>query len=342
MREEPMKNKCKILVLYPGDPHYADIGFSSKEYLERLRRLLPECEIIAPFHWNEDEILSLATKADVILHSRVSRKIINATEKLKLIQTGGTGVDKVDIDAAAAKGALVCNAVGFTAVWVAEHAIALMLALAKNITILDDELRKGVWHRRSSQKLHGKTLGIIGLGSIGVEIAKRMKAFGMRIVAIKRHPSAELKEKLGIDFLGSLKDLDSILTESDFLIISVVLTPETRRIMGKREFGIMKETAFLVNISRGQVIDEGALILALEKGKIAGAGLDVFEREPISPDNPLLKMKNVVLTPHSAGGNSLEASLESIEFIAENIKKVMRGERPLNIVAANLKYTIEY
>jgi len=342
MQEETMKNRCKILVLYPADPQYADIGFSSKEYLKRLRRLLPECEIVAPFRWNEDEILSLAAKADVILHSRVSRKIIDATEKLKLIQTGGTGVDKVDIDAAAAKGVLVCNAVGFNAVWVAEHAIALMLALAKNIAILDDELRKGVWHRQPSQKLQGKTVGIIGLGSIGVEIAKRTKAFGMRIIAIKRHPSKELKEKLGIDFLGTLKDLDYILKESDFLVISVVLTPETRRIMGKREFRIMKKTALLVNISRGQVVDERSLILALEKDEIAGVGLDVFEREPLSPDSPLLKMKNVVLTPHSAGGNSLEASLESIEFVAENIRKVMRGDRPLNIVATDFKYTVEH
>jgi D-3-phosphoglycerate dehydrogenase len=339
MHEEPSRNKFKILVLYSGLHHYT--GFSSREFFERLGRLLPECEIVTPLHWSEDEILSLAAGTDVILGSKVSKKIINVAEKLKLIQTGGTGVDKVDVDAVAEKGVLVCNAVGLSGVWVAEHAVALMLALAKNIAKLDDGVRKGVWHQLSSQKLEGKTLGIVGLGSIGIEIAKRMKAFGMRIVAIKRHTSEELKEKLEIDFLGGPEDLDYLLTESDFLVISVVLTPETRRMIGKREFHMMKKTAFLVNISRGQVINESALIQALEEDKIAGAGLDVFEIEPISPDNPLLKMENVVLTPHVGGGRSLKALSERIEFIAENIKKVMLGKKPSNVIDTKLKYAIQ-
>lgn len=339
MYEEPLKNKFKILVLYPRI--YQHASFSSGEFLDRLGRLLHECEIVTPLHWSENEILNLATEADVIFGSRVSRKIINVAEKLKLIQTGGTGVDKIDVYAAAEKGVPVCNAVGLNAVWVAEHAVALMLALAKNITKLDRELRKGMWHQLSSQKLQERTLGIVGLGSIGIEIAKRMKSFGMRIVAIKRHPSEELREKLEIDFLGGPEDINYLLTESDFLIISVVLTPETRRMIGKRELGMMKKTAFLVNVSRGQVINESALIQALEEGEIAGAGLDVFEREPISPDNPLLKMENVILTPHVGGGGSIESRLERIEFVAENIKKVMRGEKPLNIIDTKLKYAVE-
>jgi len=340
VREESLEKRFKVLVLYPRTRYCT--GFSSSEFLEKLGRLLPECEIVTPFHWTEDEILNLATEADVIFGSRVSKKIIDVSGKLKLIQTGGTGVDKVEVLAAAKKGVPICNAVGLNAVWVAEHTIALMLVLAKNITKLNDDLRKGIWYQLSSQKLQGKVLGIVGLGSIGIEIARRMKAFGMRIVAIKRHPSEELQKKLEIEFLGGPLDLDYVLKESDFVVISVVLTPETRRIIGKREFDIMKRTAFLVNISRGEIIDESALIQALKDGRIAGAALDVFEREPVSPVNSLLKMDNVILTPHVGGGGSLGSRLERIEFVAKNIRRVMKGEKPLNIVDSKLKYVANY
>ena len=173
------------------------------ETLESFRRNLPkELELILPRSWSEDEIVRLAHDADVILGVRVPRRVIEAAPKLKLIQTTGTGVDKIDIDAAAERGVMVCNAAGQNAVWVAEHAIALTLALAKHILKYHEDMKQGLWRRVSSIGIRDKTVGIIGMGSIGIEVAKRFRAFGAKIIGIKRHPSEELRTKLGMEFLG--------------------------------------------------------------------------------------------------------------------------------------------
>jgi phosphoglycerate dehydrogenase-like enzyme len=164
----------------------------------------------------------------------------------------------------------------------------------------------------------------------------------MKVIALKRSPSEELRIKLGIDFLGSQVDLPRILKQSDFVVLSVVLTPETSKMIGEKELRIMKRTAYLVNISRGGVIAEQALVNMLEEGIIAGAGLDVFEVEPINPDNPLLTMENVVLTPHVAGGGGLEElKKERVDFIVGNIEKVISGQKPERIVDSTLKYVIK-
>ena len=316
---------------------------------DELKQLLPaNCELVVPssskgipFFSDEDEILQLASDVDMIIAIRVSRKLIESATKLKMIQTIGVGVDRIDIDAAAERGVIVCNAVGLNAIPVAEHAVALMLALAKNIKLYDKDIRRGGWPRTPAALLHRKTLGIVGLGSIGMEVAKRAKAFGMKIIAIKRHPSEELKAKLGIDFLGGQDDLPHILKESDFVVLSIVLTPETIKMIGERELRMMKKSAYLVNISRGTVINEDALARVLKEGIIAGAGLDVFEVEPISPDNPLLKLENVVLTPHVAHSTDTEdLRKESTKFIARNIKKMITGQKPENIVDPTLKYVV--
>ena len=317
---------------------------------ELKQRLPANCELIVPFSSkgipffsDEDEILQLVSDVDIIVAIRVSRELIESAKKLKMIQTIGVGVDLIDIDAATERGVIVCNAVGLNAIPVAEHAIALMLALAKNIKKYDKDLRSGGWRaqRIPSILLRGKTLGIVGLGSIGVEVAKRAKAFGMKIIAIKRHPSEELKVKLGIDFLGGQNDLLHIMKESDFIVLSVVLTPETIKMIGERELRMMKKSAYLVNISRGTVISEDALIRVLKEGIIAGAGLDVFDVEPVSPDNPLLKLENVVLTPHIAHGTGTEElRKESAEFIARNIKKMITRQKPEKIVDPTFKYVV--
>jgi phosphoglycerate dehydrogenase-like enzyme len=172
-----------------------------------------------------------------------------------------------------------------------------------------------------------------------VEIAKRTKAFDMRILAIKRNPSEELRLKLGIDFLGGQDALPRILRESDFVVLSIVLTPETRKMIGEMELRMMKKSVYLVNVSRGGIIDENALIKALKEGVIAGAGLDVFEKEPINRDNPLLKLENVVLTPHVAGGGGTEEMMkERAEFIAQNIERMVKGKKPEKVVDPKLKY----
>ncbi len=330
------KNRFKVLILQKSA-----IQQSGSEFSEKISELLPECEIVVPVSWSESEILGLAKDADVIFGHDVSKKIIGATDRLKLIQTMGSGVDKVDIDAATEKGVLVGNSVGLNAVRVAEHAVALILALAKKVTKFDSDIKKAVWIPSVTVKLQGKTLGIIGFGSIGIEVAKRMRSFGMKILATKKNPSEELRKKYDLDFVGGPRDLDHLLMESDFLVLSTVLTSETRGIIGREQLNLMKKTAFIVNVSRGEVIDEGALIEALKEGKIAGAGLDVLQNEPTDADNPLLKMQNVVLTPHVGAGRSLESRLERIQFTTDNVKRIMRGERPLNIIDPKLKYVIE-
>jgi len=311
---------------------------------------------------SEDEALRLVGDVDVIVvgrmvgggtssEGRVSREIIMSARKLKMIQAPGSGVDEVDLEAAAERGVIVCNAIGIGdhPVAVAEHAMCLMLALAKNIVKYEKMLHSEDWRmltaKLDSWRIPGtllsrKTLGIVGLGNIGVEAAKRAKAFGMRIIAIKRHPSEELRLKLGIDFLGGPNDLPYILRESNFVVLSLVLTPETRKMVGERELRMMKRSAYLVNIGRGACIDEDALVRALKEGIIAGAGLDVFEIEPINPDSPLLKLENVVLTPHVSGG-VLGLEKERAEFIVRNIEKVIEGQKPENIVDRTLKYAVK-
>jgi D-3-phosphoglycerate dehydrogenase len=265
--------------------------------------------------------------------------MILSAPKLRLIQALGTGVDKIDIDAATERGVTVCNAVGENAVAVSEHAIALMLALAKNLHKYQRSLASGRWAREMSVMLNGKTLGIIGLGSIGTEVAKRVRPFGMKVLALKRHPDQGLSEKLGLAFLGGPDSLDYVLGESDFVLLSAVLTEETRGMIGEKQLAMMKDGAYLVNIARGEIVDEGALVNALRSGKLAGAGLDVFQMEPIGPDNPLLKLDNVILTPHVGGGAwPPEAASERIDFLIGNIVRGLTGGRPDNAVDPVLKY----
>ncbi len=314
-------------------------------FLDEIKKMLPHnCELLVSESWSEEDLLPLIDDVDVLVSVRATRKLIEKAKKLKMIQALGTGVDGIDVEAAAERGIVVCNAVGLNAVAVAEHAMSLMLSLAKNVVKYDRALRGVGWHsqRLPSVLLRGKTLGIVGLGSIGIEVCKRAKAFGMKVVAVKRTPSEELRTKLGIDFLGSQGDLHQILRQSDVVLLSAVLTAETRGMIGETELRMMKSTAYLVNISRGGVIVEDALVRVLEERAIAGAGLDVFEVEPIRPDNPLLKLENVVLTPHVAGGGEIEElSTERVEFIVGNIEKVIRGEKPEKIVDPTLKYVIK-
>ncbi len=308
---------------------------------ERLKQLLPpSCSAVVLASSSEDEMLRLAVDIDVIVGGRVSRKVLAAAPKLKMIQTIGTGVDTVDVEAATERGVIVCSAVGLNAVPVAEHAMALILAIAKNIAKHDRTLRSEGSVRLPSLLVSGKTLGIVGLGSIGVEVAKRAKAFDMRILAIKRRPSEELRLKLGLDFLGSQADLPHILKESDFVLLTVVLTPETMRMIGEKELRMMNPSAYLINVSRGEVTDEEALVNALKSGVIAGAALDVFQIEPVTRGSPFLKLENVILTPHVAGSVGEKEMVKRAGFISQNIEKMISGQKPERIVDPKLKYVI--
>jgi D-3-phosphoglycerate dehydrogenase len=313
----------------------------SQMILESLKRNLPkELELIVPASSNEDEIVQLARDVDVILGARVSRRVIEAAPKLKLIQARGVGVEAIDVDAAKERGVMVCNAAGINAVWVAEHAITLALALAKNIVKHNENMKKGLWRRVKSTGICDKTIGVIGVGSIGTEVIKRLRSFGAKIIGIKRHPTEKLKTSLGMAFLGGPEDLEYVLCNSDILILSVVLTPETNKMIGRKELKLMKKTAFLINISRGQIVDEEALIESLKEGWIGGAGLDVYEVEPIKSDNPLPTIENVVVTPHVGSGNYPPETVDyRMQFLIDNVMKALTGKVPNNIVDPELKYS---
>jgi len=314
-------------------------GGDIEEFVKK--NLTPDTELVFPEP--EEEILREIEDADVLLSHWAPAKIIEKAKRLKLIQTAAAGGDSIDFVAAARKGIIAATASGCNASATAEHAILLMLAVVRRLPQEINRLLQGKWKRWEDKyegyELLNKTLGIIGLGKIGVELAKRAKAFGMRILAIKKHPqSLEGEEKeLGLDFLGGLDSLDYVLENSDFVVLCVPLTEETKEMIGEREIQLMKKTAYLINVSRGKAVDEKALVEALKNGRIAGAGLDVFYDYIPSPDNPLFKLDNVVLTPHM-GGWTKESRERCLRFALENVWRLYRGETVKNQLRAELGY----
>jgi D-3-phosphoglycerate dehydrogenase len=263
--------------------------------------------------------------------------VIDAAPRLKLIQQWGVGLEGIDVNYATRRGVYVANVVSKNAVSVAEHAFFLMLALAKNYRKAAKVFEEGRIGDPPSHEIDGKTLGILGLGASGVELAKRAKYFGMRVIAmdVRKSDLEKIAREAGISFLGGREDLDIILKEADYLSVHTPLTPETRGMIGLREFEKMKRTAFIVNTARGPIIDEEALYHALKAGKIRGAGLDVYGQEPPDPGKPLFQLDNLIVTPHIAGV-SYEAYERVGRVVAENVERVARGELPLNLINVEL------
>jgi len=228
--------------------------------------------------------------------TKVTREVLETATRLKVVGRAGVGVDNVDVDVATRRGVVVLNSPGGNVISAAEHTFALMLALVRHIAQADASLRRGEWERKRFRgvELHGKTLGLVGAGRIGSEVAKRARAFGMRVVAYDPYLSPERPDWLGFE----LVTLPDLLGQADVISIHVPLTDETRGLIGQPELALMKPTAYLVNAARGGVVDETALAAALRSGRLAGAALDVFDEEPVAPDNPLLALDNVVVVPH--------------------------------------------
>lgn len=263
--------------------------------------------------------------ADVLIpeHIIINADLLKKAPRLKLVQTGA-GYDNVDLEACTKLGIQVCNASGVNANAVAEHVMAFILCWYKNITYLDSFLKAHCDERELDYKgaeLSEKTIGIIGLGNVGKRVAQLCTAFHMNVLGYSRKP-------VNID--GVLQtDLDSIFRESDIVSIHVPLTETTRHMINSDVFDKMKSGAILINTSRGAVIHQDQLILALRQGNIGGACLDVFEDEPLSLDSPLRDMNNVILTPHTAGlPDGIKYHKKRYDFFISNIKKVMNGETP--------------
>lgn len=275
----------------------------------------------------EDALIARIRDADVVINIRSSCKftarVFDACPNLKLLSLWGTGTDNVDLAAARARGVTVTNTPAVSAISIAEHALTLMMAVVRRITHLDAATRRGEWARGSSSQLFGKTLGIIGLGAIGRQFARIGQGIGMRVIAWTMHPNPALGYELA--------ELDTLLRTADVVSLHLRLSGQTSGFLGAREFGLMKPGAVFINTARGPIADEGALIAALREGRIAGAGLDVFDTEPLPAGHPLAALDNVVLTPHCAGvtPEALEAGLQ---LAVDNVWSFLEGN-PKNVVA---------
>jgi D-3-phosphoglycerate dehydrogenase / 2-oxoglutarate reductase len=292
-----------------------------------------DVEILSVECRKSEEALEAVREADVVMIGgfRVDAAMIGAMERARVICGFGHGFEGVDVDAATKAGILVTNAAEICHLEVANHAAALILALNRKVVQYDRAMRQGVWDRpagRPITPLDGETAGLVGLGAIGQALARRLQPFGLRVIAydpyVEEHPAREL----GVRMVG---DLHSLLSESDWVSVQVPLNGDTRHMLGEREFRAMKRTAYFVNCCRGGVIDEAALTRALQEGWIAGAGLDVFEQEPTDPANPLLRLENVIATPH-AGGESTESAALSARVASRQAAAVLRGEWPNRVV----------
>ena len=271
----------------------------------------------------EDELSRRIAGAEAVVglraYSRFSKRVIDASPLLRMISIWGTGTDNVDLDACRARGVLVTNTPGVNANSVAEQTIALMLAVARQIPAMDRGTREGQWPRAMLVQLEGKTLGVVGLGAIGSRVATIAKAFGMKVLATAWRGDDGRAAEVGATFV----DLDTLLGKSDFVSIHLRLNDGTRGVLSREKIGLMKSSAFLINTARGAIVDRDALIDALENGRIAGAGLDVFHDEPVRADDEIVTLANVVLTPHNAGTTEevialgLSRTVENVErFVA--------------------------
>ncbi len=253
--------------------------------------------------------------------TKVTREIIEAGEKLKVVGRAGAGIDNIDVEAAKEKGVKVLNTPEAPAIAVAELTIGLLLSLARQIPRADSSMKEGRWAKKEFRgwQLNGKTFGVVGLGHIGEKVARLAKAFGMKILITKRTPpSPEILKELEAEFVP----LDELLRRSDVISLHVPLTPQTYHMIGEKEIQLMKDRAFIINTSRGAVVDEKALFNALKSGKLGGAALDVYEMEP-PKDYSLMKLPNVVCTPH-IGAQTVEAQRAASTLLARKIVKTLK------------------
>lgn len=272
-----------------------------------------------------DDLLARIRDAEIVINIRASSqftdKVLAECPRLRLISIWGAGTDNVDLQAAKARGIRVTNTPGVSALAVAEHTLSLIMAVAKQTVQVDRQVREGKWPRALASQLSGKTLGLIGTGAIGREVARLGKGIGMRVIAWTFHPRGDAAEWVSIE---------DVFKRSDVVSVHVRQSPDTVHMIGRQHFELMKPNAIFVNTARGAIVSEGDLLDALQTYRIAGAGLDVFEKEPLPPDSPFLLLPNVVLSPHSAGITT-EAMEAGLALAIENVFSFLAG-RPLNLV----------
>jgi len=284
----------------------------------------PDIEAVAVGTLDKDELARVLPEYTAIIvrsPTKLTSDLIEAGTNLKFIGRAGVGVDNIDVDAATARGIIVMNAPSGNTVSTAEHAIAMLMALARRIPQADRSLRGERWERSALKgvELSGKTLGVIGLGRVGRELAQRMLAFSMRVLAADPYIPKEAAAELGVE----LVDMDAVLEQSDFITIHVPLGSETRSIISTSEIGRMKDGVFLINCARGGIMDEAAVAAALESGKVAGVAFDVFENEPPG-SHPLFGHERSVFTPHlgaATGDAQIRVAIDAARNVANALSK---------------------
>ena len=309
-----------------------DYNFASSRNEEREFATI-DAEFIIGQCQTEEDIIELARDADAIVadHLKITRRAIESLENCKVIARGSMGVDTiVDIPAATEHGICVVNVPDYCVEEVSTHAMALLLACVRKITLLHDNVMNGKWDYQAARPIHrvaGQTLGIVGYGQIARALVPKAKGFALNILAHNRHPDR------GVLSADQVKPVtfDQLLAESDFVSIHVPLSDATRHMFGEDQFKLMKQTAYLINTSRGMIVDTSALYTALTKGEIAGAALDTTPVEPIDKDDPLLGLDNVIITPHSAW-YSQEAVDQVQTSYAQDVVRVLTGRAPLALV----------
>ena len=270
----------------------------------------------------------------MVVYAKVTSRVISSAPKLKGIVRCGIGVDNIDLQAATARKIPVVNVPDYAIETVADHAFALLISLARKITLADRAMKAKNWGPWTSPPeqyrgidLEGKTLGLVGLGRIGRALVRRAEAFNMNLLAFDPYVQEDQLKGTSVRLVA----LEELLKKSDFVSVHAALTPKTRGLIGEKQLRMMKNTAYIVNTSRGQLIDEKALLRALMEEWIAGAGLDVFEKEPPDIDNPLFELENVVLTPHIAWYT--EEAMRRLESMAvQRAIELLRGEIPKTVV----------
>ncbi|GBF10662.1 C-terminal binding protein [Tepidibacillus sp. HK-1] len=300
-----------------------------------------DVEFVAVQCKTEEEVIEACKDADGIInqYAPITRKVIENLENCKVIARYGVGVNTIDLDVATEKGIVVGNVTDYSMDEVSDHAFALLLALARKVVKLNHEVKNGVWNFNLGKpvfRLRGRTLGLVGLGRIPQTLAKKAQAFGLNIIAYDPYVPVEVAKGLNVE----LVELNDLFKQSDYISVHAPLMDSTRGMISDEQFNLAKKEAFIVNTARGSVIDEAALIRALQEGKIAGAGLDVLEFEPIQEDNPLLKMENVIITPHVAW-YSEESEIELKRKTAQNVADVLSGYFPTYLVNRELRNKLD-
>jgi len=310
---------------------------------ERAKLASVGAELVLHPYQGEADLIAAVADADAVINAggRFPATVINAMTRCRVLVQGSVGYDAIDVEAATARKLPVANLFDYCIEEVAEHALTLSLACARRLTFMQDAVRSGLWRRDWAamreriglvERLSTQTLGIVGFGNIGKLVARKGGGMGWRILAADPFVDPAIGPQHGVEVVP----LERLLAESDIVTLHVFLNQQTRHMMGAPQFALMKPTAYLINTCRGPIVNEAALIDALRRGQIAGAGLDVFEFEPIEDNNPLLGMENVILTPHTAVYSRLALELNRMQPFDE-VVRVLSGRYPRGLVNRALR-----